>query len=601
MQIDDRISAFLEGKLALPELEADIDTWIGSGGAAGVVLEALQRAYDSGRLPVQVYQALTARVGPQGPEAADDATRLATPRDEKTRMAAESAQPADEKTRLATEYAQPADEKTRLRPAAHPKTEIVNPPTEVIHPPTEIIRPEAGAVESQSTAPSASVDFDVGTQSNWDHPEQWTARGSGPIGPGSVIRDRFQLEEELGAGGMGVVYKARDLRKDEAQDSDPWVAIKVLTDEFRDHPQALVSLQREAVKAQKLAHPNIITVYDFDRDGTTIYLTMELMRGKSFADVVKQIGYAGMDAKAAAPLIQEMAAGLAYAHEREIVHSDFKPGNLFLTDDGRVKILDFGIARAATGAEDKDDWFDAGSLGALTPGYASLEMIRGDDPHPADDVYALAIVAYLLLTGEHPFGRQKADKALIENLKPAPIKGLKAYQWRAIRDGLAFRREDRIQDAGTFLRRFRGHSPVRKWLYASTAASLAAAAFFAWQSTLDDPGPFPEEQRAVFDLAMSNGETLYTAGLDTGNVQDVWAATEFFAAAYDIHPRNPRAVNGLERSADAALDLMPEDGLSVTLQNLVCRGHLAEYRPVVRACKDAGAGYCESLVESDCS
>lgn len=589
MQIDDKIAAFLDGKLALPELEADIDEWVGSGGAAGTAQEALQRAYDSGRLPVQVYRALTARLGTKEVAATDDATRLATAQ--------------EEKTRLATEPAQPADEKTRLRPAAHPKTEIINPPTEVIQPPTEVVasRPDSVASHSPAAPTPTPVDFDVGTESNWDHPEQWTSREGDPIGQGAVIRDRFQLEEELGAGGMGVVYKARDLRKDEALDSDPWVAIKVLTDEFRDHPQALVSLQREAVKAQKLAHPNIITVYDFDRDGTTIYMTMELMRGKSFADIVNPIGYAGMDAKAAVPLIQDMAAGLAYAHEREIVHSDFKPGNLFLTDDDRVKILDFGIARAATGAEDKDDWFDAGSLGALTPGYASLEMIRGDDPHPADDVYALAIVAYMLLTGEHPFGRRKADQALVENIKPVPIKGLKVYQWRAIRDGLAFRREDRIQDAGAFLRRFRGRSPVRKWLYASTAASLAAAAFFAWQSTLDDPGPFPEEQRAVFELAMSNGETLYRAGLGTGNVQDVWAATEFFAAAHDIHPRNARAVNWLERSADAALDLMPEDGLSVTLRNLVCRGHLAQYRPVVRACEDAGAGYCEALVESDCS
>ena len=324
------------------------------------------------------------------------------------------------------------------------------------------------------------------------------------------------------------------------------------------------------------------------------------MRGKSFAEIVNKIGYVGMGAAEAVPLILDMAAGLAYAHEREIVHADFKPGNLFLTDDERVKILDFGIARATAGGENAD-WFDAGELGALTPGYASLEMIRGDEPHPADDVYALAIVAYMLLTGSHPYARRTADKALVENLKPEPIKGLKRYQWRAIQDGLALRREDRIPDAGTFLKRFRGRSPVRKWLAASTAASVAAAAFFAWQSTLDDPGPFPEEQRGTFELALSNGETLYASGVDSGNVQDVWAATEFFAAAYDIHPRNPRAVDWLERTADAALDMMPADALDVTLRNLVCRGNLATYRPVIRACEDAADGYCEALLESDCS
>ena len=578
MQIDDRIAAFLNGGLSFEELQSELDRWIAGGGDKVAVDAALERAFEAGRLPQQVYQALTARTG-ESASAEDEATRVATS-EEATRIAG-----AEEKTRVAAE---PVDEKTRLKPAAPEKTEVIHAPTEVVHPPTEVI--------GESSTP---VDFDIGTESNWEHPEDWKATDTTPIGTGSLVKNRFRLEEELGRGGMGVVYKARDLRKEEARDSDPWVAIKILSDEFRDHPQALVSLQREAVKAQKLAHPNIITVYDFDRDGTTIYMTMELMRGRSFAEIVNKMGYVGMDAAAAVPLILDMAAGLAYAHEREIVHADLKPGNLFVTDDDRVKILDFGIARATAGSENAD-WFDAGELGALTPGYASLEMIRGVEPHPADDVYALAIVAYMLLTGSHPYARKTADKALVEDLKPEPIKGLKSYQWRAIRDGLALRREDRIQDAGDFFRRFRGRSQVRKWLMASTVLSVAAAAFFYWQSTLDDPGPFPEERRADFEMFMQAGHDMYELGIEE-NVSDYFqSAAAGYGMAYEIHPRNPEAVEWLERTADKALDSSHPEELSTTVRNLVCVPHLAEYRPVVRACSDVGEGICEARLEEGC-
>ena len=298
-------------------------------------------------------------------------------------------------------------------------------------------------------------------------------------------------------------------------------------------------------------------------------------------------------------MILDMAAGLAYAHERDIVHADFKPGNLFLTDDERVKILDFGIARATAGSENSD-WFDAGALGALTPGYASLEMLRGVEPHPADDVYALAIVAYMLLTGSHPYLRRTADKALVENLKPEPVRGLKAYQWRAIRDGLALRREDRIQNAGDFLRRFRGRSQARKWLIASTAVSAAAAAFFYWQSTLDDPGPFPEERRAEFEQNMAIGHVMYELGVEEKVAGHFQEAAAGYGLAYEIHPRNPEAVEWLEKAADSALEVSLPEELPTTVRNLVCVPHLAEYRPVVRACDEVGEGICEARLAENC-
>jgi serine/threonine protein kinase len=107
-------------------------------------------------------------------------------------------------------------------------------------------------------------------------------------GIGSVINDRFVIEGILGRGGMGVVYRARDLRKEETGDRDPFVALKVLSDEFRRDPRMVIALQRESRKAQTLAHPNIATVYDFDRDGDIVYLTMEELDGQPLNDVIRE-------------------------------------------------------------------------------------------------------------------------------------------------------------------------------------------------------------------------------------------------------------------------------------------------------------------------
>ena len=105
---------------------------------------------------------------------------------------------------------------------------------------------------------------------------------------GDTLKERFKLEKEVGRGGMGIVFKAIDERKVEAQDKNPWVAVKVLNPEFRKHPQALVALQRESRKAQQLTHDNILRVYDFDKDGTVIYMTMEYCDAGALKDWIKK-------------------------------------------------------------------------------------------------------------------------------------------------------------------------------------------------------------------------------------------------------------------------------------------------------------------------
>lgn len=281
-------------------------------------------------------------------------------------------------------------------------------------------------------------------------------------GVGDTLNGRFVLEECLGFGGMGMVYKALDLRKLEASDRKPYIAIKVLNVQFRGHPKSLIALQREAKKAQSLAHPNIVTVYDFDRDGAMVYLTMELLSGKSLQNLLHAPDFKGLSFAEALPIITGIAKALAHAHERGFVHCDLKPANVYLTDTGVVKVIDFGIARVFRKSEEdlEATVFDPGSLGGMTPTYASAEMLEHRDPDPRDDIYALGCITYELLTGRHPFNRLPATQARGAGLKLQRPKDLEHRQWQALRKALAFDREKRTLTVPQFLHGIAGqHRP----------------------------------------------------------------------------------------------------------------------------------------------
>ena len=275
--------------------------------------------------------------------------------------------------------------------------------------------------------------------------------------PGEILKNRFVLETVIGRGGMGTIFKARDLRKEEAQDKDPFVAVKVLNPSFRDDPDALVIFQREAKKAQTLAHPNIATVYDFDRDGATIFLTMEWLKGQSLADFLKDKSGTGVPVEEAVPLIRGMAAALGYAHSKQIVHLDFKPANAFLLQDHSVKVLDFGIARAIKQPEHQTHdatTFILSKWEAMTPAYASPEMFEKQSPDPCDDIYALACVSYELLSGKHPYQRMPGLQARQLGLTPESIPNLNERQNAALRRALALTREARTPSIEAFLAEF---------------------------------------------------------------------------------------------------------------------------------------------------
>jgi len=266
-------------------------------------------------------------------------------------------------------------------------------------------------------------------------------------GTGSLLKNRFDLLEVIGSGGMGTVYKSLDRRDIEAGNSS-FIAIKVINDEYKNDSDLLKALHSETRKTQTLAHPNIVTVYDFDRDGDTVFMTMEFIDGAPLDKVIKA-NPKGMPANKAIKIISNMAQALIYAHSKNIIHLDFKPSNVFVDLKNHVKVFDFGIARLANSAFSRG--FDASVLGGLTPSYASLEMFKNETPDPRDDLYALACVSYELFSGQHPFNKASAEIAQQKQLKAKRIKSLNNKQWNTLKQGLAFNRKDRIKDVSTFL------------------------------------------------------------------------------------------------------------------------------------------------------
>ncbi|HWK75111.1 MAG TPA: serine/threonine-protein kinase [Povalibacter sp.] len=437
-------------------------------------------------------------------------------------------------------------------------------------PPTAVRTPQTPSVEQAADAYAATLKSSDKTQVMSDRLVQSLTQADeshhGPLQPGSVIKQRFVLDALIGKGGMGLVFSAVDWRKQEAKDPNPRVALKVLNTEFQRHPQSFMALQREARKAQTLAHPNVVTVFDFDRDGDAVYMTMELLGGRALEAVVREARGKGVGREMALPIIRGIAEGLAYAHRKGIVHSDLKPGNIFITEDGTPKILDFGIARAVPGpgTAESRDVFDAGTLGAYTEAYATDEMVDGLDPHPADDMYALGIVGYELLTGFHPYQRHAAPTARKMGLRPPPLKGLKLHEARALERCLSFDRGNRPKNAGEFLKAFRGVGTLQK-VSVAAAVVLALVSGYFWYQSYREAGPaiafaqLSADAQQQFSERMSDGDREWGFYKSDGNVGALQASIVQYSRAYALHPRNRDAVAALRRSADELLALAGND------------------------------------------
>jgi serine/threonine-protein kinase len=214
----------------------------------------------------------------------------------------------------------------------------------------------------------------------------------------SILGHRYKLVQTIGSGGMAVVYRAQDMMLERP------VAIKVLRQDFSSDPSFRDRFHLEAKAAANLSHPNIVTVHDFGLDNHRLYLVMEFIPGTDLKTILKQRGR--LPVNEAIDLMVQACAGIGYAHRAGLVHCDIKPQNILVTPDQRLKITDFGIARALASIH-PDEHSDViwGS-----PQYFSPEQASGLAPSPASDVYSLGVVFYEMLTGRLPFDGQTATE-----------------------------------------------------------------------------------------------------------------------------------------------------------------------------------------------
>jgi eukaryotic-like serine/threonine-protein kinase len=261
----------------------------------------------------------------------------------------------------------------------------------------------------------------------------------------------YEIVAPLGAGGMGEVYRARDTKLGRE------VAIKVLSEYLSDRPEALARFEREAKAVAALSHPNILAIFDFGSQDGTVYAAMELLEGESLR--VRLAGGA-LGTRKAVEIGAQVAHGLAAAHDKGIVHRDLKPDNVFITRDGAVKVLDFGLARHDAGTGTDDDsrsptlsrHTDPGTVMG-TVGYMSPEQVRGVTADHRSDIFSFGSVLYEMLSGRRAFQRETAAETMTAVLKEDPadlgslVPGLPSAVERIVQHCLEKRPEERFQSA----------------------------------------------------------------------------------------------------------------------------------------------------------
>jgi serine/threonine protein kinase len=456
----------------------------------------------------------------------------------------------------------PQDEQTRVRQAAaEDETHLRRAPETADE--TRVRRSLVGDDTLMHQSPGHGATLVRGPTSD----QASVARQESPFGPGYRLRGRYELDELIGQGAMGQVWRAKDLLGEEAQDRNPYVAVKVLNSDFEGRPDAFVALHREAARAQKLAHPNIVTVHVFDRDEQSgrAFVAMELLEGRPLDQVIRSNAGPGLTREQAMPILRGMAEGLAHAHRKGIVHSDFKPANVFLTSDGTPKILDFGIARAvqvaagAAGLPIPDSLRDDSGFQGYTVNYAAPEALAGAPPSTSEDVFSLGIVAYELISGRHPFKRMSALEARTAGISRPPLRGLKRREYRAIDKALAYEPASRFTDAGGFLRALQGTPLIQQALAAAVAVLIVTAGVLWYRSYLESLPNEPLEQlppqvqRDFLDKIRQGNESLDYLQR-THDITASADAAQYFADAYRLHEKDPQAVSGLEKAADYAID-----------------------------------------------
>jgi serine/threonine protein kinase len=265
---------------------------------------------------------------------------------------------------------------------------------------------------------------------------------------GDVLRNRYRIVGVLGQGGMGTVYEADDNYRLDIPPNGQGLAIKVLHTSVTKRAELFSELRREFQHLQTLSHPNIVRAFEFDRDGPVAFFTMELLNGSLLSQVLLARNRVRLDTRDAWAVVRDVGSAIAHAHSRNIVHGDINPQNIFITQRGNIRVLDFGASHAVHHSGTSGEIY---AESFATPGYASCQVLEGGRPDARDDVFALACVAYLLLSGEHPFKNHSAIEARVRGIKPKRLSELQARQWKALRSALQWDREKRPADVAAWL------------------------------------------------------------------------------------------------------------------------------------------------------
>ncbi|MBI5693394.1 MAG: protein kinase [Verrucomicrobia bacterium] len=305
---------------------------------------------------------------------------------------------------------------------------------------------------------------------------------------GARVFGRYTLIEILGRGGMGVVWRARDETLGEE------VALKFLPDAVRWDPGAFDDLKEETRRARQLTHPNIVRIHDFVEDAAGAAISMELVEGQTLTALRLQRPAKILEPADILPWLPQLCAALDFAHqEARVVHRDLKPSNLMLTTDGRLKVTDFGVARSMADSISRVSMMSAGTLVYMSP-----QQAMGEEPSPADDIYAVGATLYELLTGKPPFHtgdvrvqlfQRRPDSIATRRRVLGHAAGSVSREWEAtVAACLAKEAEARPSSAGEVIRRLQRAAPsARRWwrlptrreaTLAGVAAAVAGGVFW---------------------------------------------------------------------------------------------------------------------------
>ena len=223
-----------------------------------------------------------------------------------------------------------------------------------------------------------------------------------------IFGGRYEVLDRIGAGGMAIVYKAKDLLLNRV------VTIKVLREQFVSDEDFIRRFRREAQSAGSLSHPNIVSVYDVGKEGDTEYIVMEYVEGRNLKEIIRE--YAPLSTDQSINLGRQITAAIQNAHEHHIIHRDIKPHNILVTSEGHAKVTDFGIARAVSSATVTHTGDIIGSVHYLSP-----EQAKGLISNEQSDIYSLGIVLYELITGRVPYDGETPITIALKHLQEQPV------------------------------------------------------------------------------------------------------------------------------------------------------------------------------------